>query len=98
MALFKFVEAMLAGRPIDIYNNGAMSGNFTYVAELVWAIRLLVDVPPVRPDHADQNAAGDSLSGAGPYRVVNIGNSEKVPLLDFIGAIEAEQRIKAVRN
>ena len=98
LALFKFVEAMLAGRPIDIYNNGAMARDFTYVADLVRAIRLLVDVPPVRPGHPDQIVLGDSLSAAGPYRVVNIGNSEMVSLLDFIDAIEAELGIMAVRN
>ena len=64
-----------------------MARDFTYVADLVRAIRLLVDVPPVRPDHGDQIVLGDSLSAAGPYRIVNIGNSEKVPLLDFIDAI-----------
>jgi UDP-glucuronate 4-epimerase len=98
LALFKFVDAILEGRPIDIYNNGAMYRDFTYVADLVRAVRLLLDVPPVRPGEAGEIEAGDSLSPAGPYRVVNIGNSEKVPLLDFIDAVEAELDIKAIRN
>lgn len=98
LALFKFVDAMIDGRPIDIYNHGEMYRDFTYVADLVRAIRLLIDVPPVRPANKDEIMEGDSLSPIAPYRVVNIGNSEKVRLLDFIEAIEAELGIPAIRN
>ena len=98
MALFKFVDAMLAGRPIDIYNNGEMYRDFTFVTDLVRAIRLLIDAVPVRPASAEEIAPGDSLSLAAPFRVVNIGNSEKIRLLDFIEAIEAELGIEALRN
>lgn len=98
LALFKFVDAMLDGRPIDIYNHGQMYRDFTYVTDLVRAIRLLIDVPPVRPVGIDEIMEGDSLSPVAPYRVVNIGNSEKVRLLDFIEAIEAELDIPAIRN
>ncbi|HEX7710267.1 MAG TPA: NAD-dependent epimerase/dehydratase family protein [Sphingomonadaceae bacterium] len=98
MALFKFVDAMLAGRPIDIYNNGEMYRDFTFVTDLVRAIRLLIDAVPVRPASAEEIAPGDSLSPAAPFRVVNIGNSEKIRLLDFIEAIEAELGIEAIRN
>jgi UDP-glucuronate 4-epimerase len=98
MALFKFVEAILAGKPIDVYNYGEMYRDFTYVEDLVRAIRLLIDVPPVRPAGSDEILEGDSLSPVAPYRVVNIGNSEKVKLLDFIEAIEAELGIPVIRN
>jgi len=98
LALFKFVDAMLDGRPIDIYNHGEMYRDFTYVSDLVRGIRLLIDVPPVRPEAREEVAEGDSLSPVAPYRVVNIGNSEKVRLLDFIEAIEAELGIEAKRN
>jgi UDP-glucuronate 4-epimerase len=98
MALFKFVEAILAGKPIDVYNHGEMYRDFTYVADLVRAIRLLIDVPPVRPAGSDEIMEGDSLSAVAPFRIVNIGNSDKVRLLDFIDAIEDELGIKAVRN
>lgn len=98
LALFKFVDAILDGRPIDVYNHGEMYRDFTYVADLVRAIRLLIDVPPVRPAGIDEIMKGDSLSPVAPYRVVNIGNSEKVRLLDFIEAIEAELGIPAIRN
>jgi UDP-glucuronate 4-epimerase len=88
LALFKFVDAILEDRPIDIYNHGDMYRDFTYVTDLVRAIRLLIDAPPVRPHCRDAIADGDSLSPVAPYRVVNIGNSDKVRLLDFIEAIE----------
>lgn len=98
LALFKFVDAILDGRPIDIYNHGEMYRDFTYVTDLVRAIRLLIDVPPVRPGNRDEIEDGDSLSPVAPFRVVNIGNSDKVRLLDFIEAIEDELGIKAIRN
>jgi len=97
MALFKFVDAILDGRPIDIYNNGDMYRDFTYVDDLVRAIRLLIDVAPVRPDDGVV-AEGDSLSPVAPYRVVNIGNSDKVRLLDFVDVIEDCLGQKAERN
>jgi UDP-glucuronate 4-epimerase len=98
MALYKFVEAILEDRPIDIYNHGDMHRDFTFVTDLVRGIRLLIDTPPVRPENKDQIDAGDSLSPVAPYRVVNIGNSDKVRLLDFIEAIEAELGKVAIRN
>lgn len=97
LALYKFVDAMLDGRPIDIYNHGDMYRDFTYVDDLVRAIRLLIDVAPQRPVDGVV-PAGDSLSPAAPYRVVNIGNSDKVRLLDFVDAIEDCLGMKAIRN
>ena len=97
LALFKFVDAILDGRPIDIYNNGDMARDFTYVDDLVRAIRLLVDAVPVRPLDGIV-PEGDSLSPVAPYRVVNIGNSDKVQLLDFIEAIETCLGKTAIRN
>lgn len=98
MALFKFVEAILKGEPIDIYNHGEMWRDFTYVQDLVRAIRLLIDTPPVRPASPGEIEAGDSLSPVAPFRIVNIGNSDKVRLLDFIEAIEQAIGRKATRN
>lgn len=98
MALFKFTKGILNGEPIDIYNNGEMYRDFTFVTDLVRAIRLLIDTPPVRPENADAIDPGDSLSSVAPFRVVNIGNSDKVRLLDFIEAIEEECGIEAKRN
>jgi len=95
MALFKFTKGILEGQPIDIYNHGEMWRDFTYVDDLVRGIRLLIDAIPGGPETAVED---DSLSPAGPFRVVNIGNSDKVRLLDFIEAIESELGRAAVRN
>ncbi len=98
LAYFKFVAAILDRRPIDIYNHGDMYRDFTHVEDLVRGIRLLVDVPPVRPASADDIEDGDSLSPVAPYRIVNIGNGEKVRLMDFIETIEDAVGQKAIRN
>ncbi|MDR9394471.1 MAG: SDR family NAD(P)-dependent oxidoreductase [Roseovarius sp.] len=95
MAYFKFTKAILEGRAIDIYNNGEMWRDFTYVDDLVRGIRGLIDAVPGGPETA---VPGDSLSPAAPFRVVNIGNSDTVRLLDFIAAIEAELGRDAIRN
>lgn len=98
LALFKFVDAILDQRPIDIYNNGDMYRDFTYVDDLVRGIRLLIDVIPQRPASRDDIEPGDSLSPVAPYRIVNIGNSEKIRLLDFVDEIEKCLGRKAIRN
>ena len=98
MALFKFVRAGLADEPIDVYGHGDMMRDFTYVTDLVRGIHLLIDAAPERPEDADAIEDGDSLSPIAPYRVVNIGNSEPVPLIDFIDAIEAELGRPLQRN
>jgi UDP-glucuronate 4-epimerase len=95
MALFKFVDAILDGRPIDIYGEGEMSRDFTYVGDLIEAMVRLVDVVP----SAGSPVGGlDSLSPAAPCRAVNIGRGEPVKLLDFIEAIERKLGRKARRN
>ncbi|MEQ8410437.1 MAG: GDP-mannose 4,6-dehydratase [Erythrobacter sp.] len=98
MALFKFTRGILEGTPIDIYNEGEMYRDFTYVADLVRGIRLLIDAPPERPASPGDIGAHDSLSSAAPWRVVNIGNSDKVRLMDFVTAIETECGREAVKN
>ena len=94
MALFKFTKAILVGDPIDVYNNGQMWRDFTYVDDLVRGIRLLIDTVPGQGAVVEN----DSLSPVAPFRVVNIGNSSKVRLEDFIDAIEAATGRKAIRN
>lgn len=98
LALYKFVDAIFDDRPIDIYNHGKMYRDFTYVDDLVRGIALLIAAVPERPETPEDIAAGDSLSPVAPYRVVNIGNSEKIRLLDFIDAIEDSLGKKAQRN
>lgn len=98
LALYKFVDAILDDRPIDIYNHGDMYRDFTYVDDLVRGIRLLIDVAPERPASCEDIPDWDSLSPVAPFRIVNIGNSDKVRLLDFIDAIEEALGQKAIRN
>lgn len=97
MALFKFTKAILEGKPIDVYNFGDMKRDFTYVEDLVHAIRLLIDAVPQRPEDGIV-PEGDSLSPVAPYRVVNIGNNDAVQLTEFIEAIEKAIGQKAERN
>jgi UDP-glucuronate 4-epimerase len=97
MAYFKFVSAILNDKPIDIYNNGKMYRDFTYVDDLVRGIRLLIDIKPL--SFKDKKILeGDSLSNVAPYRVINIGNSETINLIDFIESIEQSLDKKAIKN
>jgi UDP-glucuronate 4-epimerase len=101
MALFKFTKKILEGKPIDIYNHGDMWRDFTFVDDLVHGISLLIDKAPMQADAKQEQAApipSDSLSPVAPWRVVNIGNSEKIRLLDFVDAIEDSLGQKAIRN
>jgi UDP-glucuronate 4-epimerase len=95
MALFKFVSGILNNKPIDIYSNGKMYRDFTYIDDLINGIRMLIDTIPSasRKIHIT-----DSLSPVAPYRIVNIGNSKKIKLINFIEAIEDNLGIKAIRN
>ena len=84
MALFKFVRAIGRGEPIDVYNHGEMERDFTYVDDLVEAVRRLIGTAP-RIGHP---VAGDSLSPVAPWRIVNIGRGEPVPLMTLIAETE----------
>jgi UDP-glucuronate 4-epimerase len=83
MALFKFTRAILAGEPIDVYNNGDMERDFTYVEDLADAIVRLIHVPPVA-----QPVQNDSLSPVAPFRIVNIGGGNRTRLMEYIGELE----------
>ena len=85
MALFKFVDAALKGAAIDIYGEGRMQRDFTYIDDLVEAIVRLVDRPPVA---GAPEGAPDSQSPVAPWRAVNIGGGQPVGLMDFVVAIE----------
>lgn len=94
MALFKFVRAILASEPIDVYNHGDMQRDFTYVDDLVEGLMRLTELPPV-PGAAKE---ADSLSPVAPWRVVNIGHGSPEKLTDFIDAIETALGQTAQRN
>ncbi|MEM6548604.1 MAG: NAD-dependent epimerase/dehydratase family protein [Pseudomonadota bacterium] len=98
MALFKFVRSILRDEPINIFNNGDMERDFTYIDDLVNSIRLLMDTVPPHPDDRSNPVKGDSLSPVAPYRVVNIGNAQPVQLLDFVEEVERSLNRKAIRN
>lgn len=93
MALFKFTKAILEGDPIDVYNNGEMARDFTYVDDLVEAITRLAAAVP-----GDAPVEGDSLSPVAPFRVVNIGGGNLTPLMDYIGAAERALGKIATKN
>jgi UDP-glucuronate 4-epimerase len=95
MALFKFTESIIKGKPIDIYNNGEMYRDFTYIEDITKGITSLIDIPPTNEKKEDKN---DSLSTVAPFRIVNIGNSNKVKLLDFVEVLENCLGKKAIRN
>ncbi|MFC5070025.1 NAD-dependent epimerase/dehydratase family protein [Flaviflagellibacter deserti] len=95
MALFKFVEGILNDRPIDIYGEGRMKRDFTYVDDLVEAIvRLIEAVPEV----GKTVSTADTLSPVAPWRVVNIGGGEPVGLMSFVETIEQALGRSAKRN
>jgi UDP-glucuronate 4-epimerase len=85
MALGRFVEAILGGRPIDLYNRGDMQRDFTYIDDLVEALVRLLALVPERGRPAGPQ---DSLSPVAPWRVVNIGRGRPIALMDFVSAIE----------
>ena len=99
MAYFKFTKFILNGQKIDVYNDGDMSRDFTYIDDLVSAMRLLIDAIPSHADHeAESREVIDSLSPVAPFRLVNIGNSQPEQLSDFIRALEKSLGIKAEKN
>ncbi|MCF4164622.1 NAD-dependent epimerase/dehydratase family protein [Zavarzinia compransoris] len=95
MALFKFVDGIMKGRAIDIFGEGRMSRDFTYVDDLVEAIARLV---PCIPREGEPCGDHDSLSPVAPFRAVNIGGGQPVPLLEFVDAIETALGLAAERN
>lgn len=98
MALFKFTRAILAGEPIDIYNNGEMRRDFTFIDDLIHAVVALMTQVPSQVDARAAAIPCDSLSPVAPYRVVNIGNAAPVQLMDFVTAVEAAVGQVAQKN
>jgi UDP-glucuronate 4-epimerase len=97
MALFLFTQAMLAGRPIDVFNNGEMLRGFTYIDDIVEGVIRVTD-RPATPAAAFDAAQPDPATSNAPYRVFNIGNSEPVPLMAYIAALEKVTGITAQKN
>lgn len=97
MALFKFVKAMLDGKPIDVYNHGNMVRDFTYVGDIAEAVVRLVDVVPAVNNDWTVEEGLKSASSA-PYKIYNVGNGQPTRLGDFIQAIETALDIKADKH
>ncbi len=87
MALFLFTKAILEGKPIDVFNEGNMQRDFTFVDDIVEGVLRVLDRPATVNATYDAMEADPATSNA-PYRVFNIGNNNPVPLLDFIACIE----------
>lgn len=97
MALFIFTKAIIEGRPIDVFNNGQMKRDFTYVDDIVESISRLVSKVPA-PNPKWNGMSPDPATSFVPYRIFNIGNSQPVELLKFIEAIEEKLGKKAIKN
>lgn len=97
MALYIFTKAILEGKPIDVYNNGQMRRDFTYVDDIVESIaRLLPTIP--KPNKNWDPMLPDPATSFAPYRIFNIGNNQPVPLMKFIDVLEERLGKKAIRN
>lgn len=97
MALYIFTKAILEGKPIDVYNNGQMRRDFTYVDDIVESIaRLLPSIP--KPNKNWDPMLPDPATSFAPYRIFNIGNNQPVPLMKFIDVLEERLGKKAIRN
>jgi UDP-glucuronate 4-epimerase len=97
MALFLFTKAILDGRPIDVFNNGEMVRDFTYVDDIVEGVVRVAD-RIAEPNPAFDASSPDPATSHAPYRVFNIGNSQPTPLADYIGALEDALGRKAQKN
>ena len=90
MAVFSFTQAILSGKPIDVFNDGKMRRDFTYIDDIVEGVLQVADKPPV---------SGESYSHSGaPYRIYNIGNNDPVELMNLIEVLEKSLGKKAIRN
>lgn len=97
MALFKFTKNIIAGQPIEVYNNGEMIRDFTYIDDIVQGVMHVID-NPAKANGQWCGDAPDSATSYAPYRIYNIGNSSPVLLNEFIEAIEKALNKKAIRH
>lgn len=97
MAPMLFTKAILEGKPIDVFNEGRMSRDFTYIDDIVTGV-VRVAARPARPAAGYDPAHPDPGASHAPYRVYNIGNNQPVPLMSFIEAIEKALGQQAIKN
>lgn len=97
MALFLFTEAILEGKPIDVFNYGKMKRDFTYIDDIVEGVVRIIDKPPeTNPDWNSDDP--DSATSYAPYKLYNIGNNNSVELNHFIEVLETCLGKKAKKN
>lgn len=97
MAYFKFAQSIMDGKTIDVYNNGDMERDFTFIDDIVEGIVRLIEKAPVENPSWDPASSGAGTSSA-PYRIYNIGNNNPVKLTDFIAVLEKHLGTKAKIN
>lgn len=97
MALFLFTKAIIEGKSIQVFNNGNMVRDFTFIDDIIEGVTRVIDSPPItkKQDNNDnndnlitRNQPPIAIGAATPYKIYNIGNSSPVPLIEFINAIE----------
>jgi len=98
MSPFKFLTAILEGRPLDLYGGGRMQRDFTYVDDVVEGLVLSLDRPPEPDPSWDATAPDPATSGVAPWRILNLGNSQPVDLMRYIQVFEQKLGRKAVLN
>ncbi len=97
MALFLFTKAILEGRPIDVYNQGLMKRDFTYIDDIIEGVCRVAERIPA-PDPRWRADCPDPATSFAPYRIYNIGNNRPVELMYFIDILEKNLRMKARKN
>jgi UDP-glucuronate 4-epimerase len=95
MALFKFTKAILAGEPIEVYGEGKMQRDFTFIDDIAIGVVAALDNPATVDPAWDAQAPDPASSGVAPWRVLNIGNSQRVELMRYIEVLEQALGIKA---
>ena len=94
MALFKFTKAILAGETIDVYGNGKLVRDFTYIDDIVEGILRVLD-KPATPDASYDSQNPNPGTSTAPYRIFNIGNNAPTVLMDYIAALEGALQMTA---
>jgi len=97
MAYFKFATAIQEGRPIDLFNNGDLKRDFTYIDDVIDAVERVVDCPP-SPDAHWTEERPDPAASSAPFRIYNIGNNKAEPVGNLVSALERGLGRKATRN
>jgi UDP-glucuronate 4-epimerase len=97
MALFLFADAMLKNKPIDVFNDGSMVRDFTFIDDIVEGVIRVLD-KPATPEAMFDALCPDPATSTAPYRVFNIGNGNPTSLMDYIGALETALGVTARKN